>query len=88
MVDGAADTADLVTDTLTDIAESAVELVAEGGEALAVASAGRLIGLLKRPKALLAVLIIALVGAWLYRRYIGGDDSVDEASSGTQSLQR
>ena len=77
IADGAADTADLVSDTLTDIAESAVEMVADGGEALVALSARRLTGIVRRPKALLAVLILAVLGVWIYNRFVASDDAVD-----------
>lgn len=74
LAEGAAETADLVADALTDAAHSAVDAVAEGGEALAALSAGPVARLLKRRKSLVAVLVLALIGAWLYRRYADGTD--------------
>ncbi len=80
---GAADTADLVADVLTDAAHNAVDLaadvaadiIADGGEAIAAMAAGGIARRLKRPQTLVAVLVVALVGAWLYRRFSGGDES-------------
>ncbi len=93
IVDGAADATDLVTDVLADVAHGAVEtvsdLVSDGGEALAAASLGRFGRTSSRkPKALLAILIAAIIGAWLYRRFMtGGNDPVDDATEDVSSLR-
>lgn len=79
--EGAAETADLVADALTEVAHSAVDAVTEGGEALAALSGGPVARLLKRRKSLVAVLVLALIGVWLYRRHVDSDSDAgtDEA---------
>lgn len=77
LIDDAAGATDLVADALADVAHSAVDVIVEGGESLAALSLGAVFRRLRQPRSLVTVLVLALVGAWLYRRFTGDGGSSD-----------